>query len=162
MFHELGHGLGLERTLGGRELVRDALKDEAYAVEEAKADAFSLAMITQLHEWGELSAEALQNVYATSLANIFRHGIHGRQAVTRLDFFRDVGAYSRDAGTGTYRVHSERARPSPIQPTCSQARGRAEVFAEFAEGPQDIEGFSHLILLYAFHRVAIHYFGSPV
>jgi tRNA-Thr(GGU) m(6)t(6)A37 methyltransferase TsaA len=43
---------------------------------------------------------------------------------------------------------------TPIQPTRSQARGRVEVFAEFAEGLQDIEGFSHLILLYAFHRSA--------
>lgn len=42
----------------------------------------------------------------------------------------------------------------PIQPTRSQARGRVDVFAEFAEGLQDLEGFSHMILLYVFHHSA--------
>ena len=32
------------------------------------------------------------------------------------------------------------------------ARGRAEVFKEYEPGLQDIEGFSHLILIYVFHR----------
>jgi tRNA-Thr(GGU) m(6)t(6)A37 methyltransferase TsaA len=42
----------------------------------------------------------------------------------------------------------------PIQPTgASGIQGTVEVFPEFAEGLQDLEGFSHLILLYHFHRV---------
>ena len=40
---------------------------------------------------------------------------------------------------------------TPIQSTRSQAIGRVEVFPEFADGMQDLEGFSHIILLYAFH-----------
>jgi tRNA-Thr(GGU) m(6)t(6)A37 methyltransferase TsaA len=40
---------------------------------------------------------------------------------------------------------------TPIQPSRSQATGQVEVYPEFAEGLQDIEGFSHLILLYVFH-----------
>jgi tRNA-Thr(GGU) m(6)t(6)A37 methyltransferase TsaA len=40
----------------------------------------------------------------------------------------------------------------PIQPAFSQATGRVEVYPEYAEGLQDIEGFSHIILLYALHR----------
>jgi tRNA (adenine37-N6)-methyltransferase len=43
-------------------------------------------------------------------------------------------------------------KQTPIQPTRSQASGRVEVFPEFAEGMQDLEGFSHIILLYAFHQ----------
>ena len=43
---------------------------------------------------------------------------------------------------------------TPIQPTRSQATGRVEVDLEFAEGLQDLEGFSHLILLYVFHLSA--------
>lgn len=39
----------------------------------------------------------------------------------------------------------------PIQPSRSPAIGQVEVAAEFAEGLQDMEGFSHLILLYVFH-----------
>ena len=42
----------------------------------------------------------------------------------------------------------------PIQPTgASGIRGTVEVFPEFAEGLKDLEGFSHIILLYHFHRV---------
>lgn len=40
---------------------------------------------------------------------------------------------------------------TPIQPTRSQAFGRVEVFPEFTGGLQDLEEFSHIILLYAFH-----------
>ncbi len=41
---------------------------------------------------------------------------------------------------------------TPIQPFRSQAVGRVEVFEEYADGLSDTEGFSHLILLYVFHR----------
>ena len=45
-------------------------------------------------------------------------------------------------------------RGMPIQPTGeSSAPGRAEVFPEFAEGLKDLNGFSHLILLYHLHEV---------
>ncbi len=41
----------------------------------------------------------------------------------------------------------------PIQPTGStSAPGTAEVFPEFAEGLKDLEGFSHVILLYHLHQ----------
>jgi tRNA-Thr(GGU) m(6)t(6)A37 methyltransferase TsaA len=41
---------------------------------------------------------------------------------------------------------------TPIQPSRSQAQGQVEVYPEFAAGLEDIEGFSHIILLYAFHQ----------
>jgi tRNA-Thr(GGU) m(6)t(6)A37 methyltransferase TsaA len=41
---------------------------------------------------------------------------------------------------------------TPIQASRSQAIGKVIVDPEFAPGLQDIEGFSHLILLYAFDR----------
>jgi tRNA (adenine37-N6)-methyltransferase len=40
---------------------------------------------------------------------------------------------------------------TPIQSSRSLAIGQVEVYPEFAEGLQDVEGFSHLILLYVFH-----------
>lgn len=42
---------------------------------------------------------------------------------------------------------------TPSQPTRSRALGWVEVYPEFVAGLQDIEGFSHLILLYLFHQV---------
>jgi tRNA-Thr(GGU) m(6)t(6)A37 methyltransferase TsaA len=42
----------------------------------------------------------------------------------------------------------------PIQPSgASTAQGRVQVFPKFAEGLKDLDGFSHVILLYHFHRV---------
>jgi len=41
---------------------------------------------------------------------------------------------------------------TPIQGAFSERRGEIEVFPEYEEGLKDIDGFSHLILLYYFHR----------
>lgn len=41
---------------------------------------------------------------------------------------------------------------TPIQPSRSQAIGHVEVYPEFADGLMDLEGFSHIILLYVFHQ----------
>ena len=51
-------------------------------------------------------------------------------------------------------IHSPFTEKSetPIQSIRSQAIGKVELFSQFADGLQDIEGFSHLILLYVFHR----------
>ena len=42
----------------------------------------------------------------------------------------------------------------PIQPSGADGiRGTVEVWPEFAQGLQDLDGFSHILLLYHFHRV---------
>ena len=41
---------------------------------------------------------------------------------------------------------------TPLHPARSQAAGVVEVFPEYAQGLQDLEGLSHLTLLYVFHR----------
>jgi tRNA-Thr(GGU) m(6)t(6)A37 methyltransferase TsaA len=42
----------------------------------------------------------------------------------------------------------------PIQPSAAGgAQGTVEVLAEFARGLKDLDGFSHIILLYHFHQV---------
>jgi tRNA-Thr(GGU) m(6)t(6)A37 methyltransferase TsaA len=41
---------------------------------------------------------------------------------------------------------------TPIQASLSQAKGTVEVYPEFAQGLQDLEGFSHIFLLYFFHE----------
>ncbi len=52
-------------------------------------------------------------------------------------------------------IHSEHADPrrTPIQPVCSLGSGGVvEVFPDYAEALDDIEGFSHLHLIYWLHR----------
>ena len=44
MFHEVAHGLGIKRTIDGKGTVRAALKEQAGALEEGKAD-----MLGSLH-----------------------------------------------------------------------------------------------------------------
>jgi tRNA-Thr(GGU) m(6)t(6)A37 methyltransferase TsaA len=54
-------------------------------------------------------------------------------------------------------IHSEHHEPkqTPIQPVCAEGSpGRIEVFSRFAEGLDDVEGFSHLHLIYWLHRAA--------
>jgi tRNA-Thr(GGU) m(6)t(6)A37 methyltransferase TsaA len=41
---------------------------------------------------------------------------------------------------------------TPIQASRSDASGFVEIYPEFAEGLQDLEGFSHIILIYVFHE----------
>jgi len=50
-------------------------------------------------------------------------------------------------------IHSPFTDPNntPIQPSRSQARGFVEVFPEYSEGLDDLDGFSHIYLLYHFH-----------
>jgi tRNA-Thr(GGU) m(6)t(6)A37 methyltransferase TsaA len=54
---------------------------------------------------------------------------------------------------GVIRSGHTRAEETPIQPAYAEGcEGRAEVFPEFEEGLKDLEGFSHVYLIYAFHR----------
>lgn len=43
-------------------------------------------------------------------------------------------------------------RDTPIQPSRSTARGQVEVYPAYVAGLRDLDGFSHIILLYVFHR----------
>ncbi len=41
----------------------------------------------------------------------------------------------------------------PIQPVAAEGvRGYIELFPEYAEGLSDLDGFSHIMLLYYFHK----------
>jgi tRNA-Thr(GGU) m(6)t(6)A37 methyltransferase TsaA len=54
-------------------------------------------------------------------------------------------------------IHSPYASPAdmPIQPRGAVGvAGRVEILPEFAEGLEDLAGFSHIHLLYHFHRAA--------
>jgi len=52
-------------------------------------------------------------------------------------------------------IHSEHttAQKTPIQPTYAKGcMGRAEIFPEFVQGLQDLDGFSHIYLIYHLDR----------
>jgi tRNA (adenine37-N6)-methyltransferase len=52
-------------------------------------------------------------------------------------------------------IHSpyKESRGTPIQGAFAKnEKGTVEIFTEYAEGLKDLDGFSHIILLYSFHR----------
>jgi hypothetical protein len=113
MFHEVAHGLGIKNTINGSGTVREALLEHASALEEGKADVLGLYMITQLHEQGEVEG-ALMDYYTTFLASIFRSvrfgasSAHGKANMIRFNYFKEMGAFSKDPESGHYRVDFDR------------------------------------------------------
>ena len=53
---------------------------------------------------------------------------------------------------GTIHSPFKQPRGTPIQPPAARCvKGSVEVFPEYTEGLQDLDGFSHIILIYHFH-----------
>jgi hypothetical protein len=116
MFHEVAHGLGIKNTIKGKGTVREALKEQAGALEEGKADILGLYMITKLHGTGDLQGQRLEDNYVTFLASIFRSvrfgasSAHGRANAAQFSFFEQHGAFARDSSSGRYRVDFPKMR----------------------------------------------------
>ena len=54
---------------------------------------------------------------------------------------------------GILRSTNVKAELTPIQPVYAEGlTGRVEIFPDYAEGLKDLEGFSHIFLLYHFHQ----------
>lgn len=110
MFHEVAHGLGIKATINNKGTVREALKDNASALEEGKADILGIFMIKKLHEQGELEGD-LKDYYTTFLASIFRSvrfgasSAHGKANMIRFNYFKERGAFTKNPETGTYKVN---------------------------------------------------------
>jgi Peptidase family M49 len=116
LLHEVAHGLGIKHTLGGRQAVREALREHHSAIEEAKADMLGLHLIATLEEAGTLAEADFEASAAAFLTDVFRHApqgftdVYARQWLASLGFLRDRGAVMRDPSTGTYSVDRERMR----------------------------------------------------
>jgi len=110
MFHEVAHGLGIKETINGKGTVREALKEQASALEEGKADILGLYMVTELFEKGEIAEGTVMDNYVTFLAGIFRSvrfgaaSAHGKANMLRFNYFQEKGAFTKDTTTGTYMV----------------------------------------------------------
>ncbi len=110
MFHEVAHGLGIKMTLDGNQSVREAMKETASSIEEAKADILGLYMVGKLAEMGELPNKDLMDNYVTFMAGIFRSvrfgaaSAHGKANMMRFNYFQETEAFTYDAETGYYTV----------------------------------------------------------
>jgi hypothetical protein len=115
MFHEVAHGLGIKNTLDGKGTVREALKEQYSAIEEAKADILGLYMVTRLFEMGELNEGEVMDNYVTFMAGIFRSvrfgaaSAHGKANMLTFAHFSENGAFTYQEN-GTYTVNFDKMK----------------------------------------------------
>ena len=113
MFHEVAHGLGIKNTINGSGTVRNALREQYSAIEEAKADILGLFLVTKLHEMGEFNDTDIMDNYVTFMAGIFRSvrfgaaSAHGKANMLTFSYFLQEGAFTRSED-GTYAINLEK------------------------------------------------------
>jgi hypothetical protein len=99
-------------------------------------------MVTRLYEDGLMNEGDVRDNYVTFMADIFRSvrfgasSAHGKANMVRFNFFREMGAFSRDDTTGTYRVDFDKMR---------QAMTALSEVILTLQGDGDYEGASQLI-----------------
>ncbi len=109
MFHEVAHGLGIKNTVTGLGTIREALKDQYSAFEEAKADILGLFITTSLIEKGHIKDCTIEDAYVTYMAGLIRSvrfgatEAHGQANMMCLNYFEEKGAFKRN-DKGTYTV----------------------------------------------------------
>ncbi|MBN1198895.1 MAG: Zn-dependent hydrolase [Bacteroidales bacterium] len=115
MFHEVGHGLGMKKTIAGNETIREALKEKYSAFEEAKADVLGLFLSVKLIELGEITGITPEDCFVTFMAGMFRSvrfgaaSAHGKANMMCFNYFSEKGAFER-TDAGTYTVNFEKIR----------------------------------------------------
>ncbi|MBF0417157.1 MAG: Zn-dependent hydrolase [Magnetococcales bacterium] len=123
LFHEIAHGLGVKKQVNGSgETVNDALREDAWMMEEGKADALALWLgdldAELAHdESGNEDGEAVsaETRCVTEFASLFRSirfgpaSAHARANLIRFNFLSEQGAFTR-SDEGRYRVDTGRMR----------------------------------------------------
>jgi uncharacterized lipoprotein NlpE involved in copper resistance len=115
MFHEVAHGLGIKNTITGKGTVRNALKEQYSAWEEAKADILGLFMVEQLISQGEVTDCSIEDSYITFIAGILRSvrfgaaSAHGKANMMAYNFFEKSGAFTR-TNDGKYLIDIEKSK----------------------------------------------------
>jgi hypothetical protein len=66
-----------------------------------------LFIAKQLKDWGQMTEDNLFDIYVSSLVSLL-YNCDARQSIVRMNFFKEMKAYSRDEQSGTYRVHAEK------------------------------------------------------
>ena len=115
MFHEVAHGLGIKNTINGKGTIREALKENYSAFEEAKADVLGLFMTIKLIEMGEIAGITPEDCFVTYMAGMFRSvrfgaaSAHGKANMMCFNFFREKDAFER-LDNNMYKVNFEKSR----------------------------------------------------
>lgn len=114
-FHEVAHGLGVKNTIDGKNTVRNALKNQYSAWEEAKADICGLFMVQSLIESGDIKNISVEDAYVTYMAGLLRSvrfgakEAHGIANIMCFNYMQDKKAFSRTKD-GRYVVDIKKMR----------------------------------------------------
>ncbi len=114
-FHEVAHGLGIKNTVNGKGNLRQALKNQYSAWEEAKADICGLFLTQTLIEMGEITNCTVEDAYVTFIAGILRSvrfgatEAHGIANMMCFNYMQDHEAFTRDA-QGRIVINVEKAK----------------------------------------------------
>ena len=114
-FHEVAHGLGIKNTVTGKGNLREALKEQYSAWEEAKADICGLFLTQTLIEKGEITNCSVEDAYVTFIAGILRSvrfgatEAHGIANMMCFNYMQDHDAFTRNA-EGKYVINVEKAK----------------------------------------------------
>jgi uncharacterized LabA/DUF88 family protein len=118
-FHEVSHGMGVKNTINGSGPVRETLKEQYSALEEAKADIMGLYLVTKLYEMGEITSGEVMNNYVTFFAGIFRSSrfgassAHGKANMLSMKYFADNGAFILQEN-GYYKVNLDEMKAAVV------------------------------------------------
>jgi len=113
MFHEVAHGLGVKNLIHQNSTVREALKEQYSAIEEAKADILGLYLVSQLIKMGELKDRDIRDNYVTFVAGIFRSvrfgasSAHGKANMITFAYFQEHQAFTCNPD-GTYSINFDK------------------------------------------------------
>ncbi len=119
LMHELMHGLGPHTiTVAGKlTTVREQLKDQYSALEEAKADISGLFALQYLIDKGVIEKSMEDQLYPTYLAGIFRTlrfgmgDAHAKGMALQYNYLAEKGAFAYSDSAGTFRVNIEKIKP---------------------------------------------------
>jgi hypothetical protein len=113
LWHEVGHYLGVDRTMDDRDL-DVALQDDSNALEEMKADLVSLYVAEALHQQGYYNNEQLRSVYASGILRVLQNNRPRRDQpyntmqLMQWNFFLENGLLTFDAATKILRIHYDK------------------------------------------------------
>ena len=114
-YHEVAHGLGVKNTVTGKGNLREALKEQYSAWEEAKADICGLFLTETLIERGDITNCTVEDAYVTFIAGILRSvrfgatEAHGIANMMCFNYMQDQGAFARNA-EGKYVINVDKTR----------------------------------------------------
>ncbi len=143
LMHELMHGLGPHEVQGGKGTVREALKENSSALEEAKADISGLWALQFLIDKGKLDKSLQKSIYKTYVASAFRTlrfgatEAHGKGMALQLNTLLDYGGVVV-AKDGTFGVNEKKFRKAMEALTRDimtvQAKGNYDLAKKMLDG----------------------------